>query len=66
VNTQSILTILFGFTIAVVVLMTMFGLICGLYDPRVDNKEIFKILETAFPMIIGAAISYISRKGPGE
>ncbi|CAB4121746.1 hypothetical protein UFOVP20_1 [uncultured Caudovirales phage] len=44
---------------SVMVLMVAVGLV-GLFDPRVDNNEIFKMITPAFNTIVGAMVGVIA------
>lgn len=48
-----ILTIAVG-TLAFVMIAVMIVFLYGLFDTRVDNSELFKIIGPAFQMIVGA------------
>ena len=41
-------------TLAMVMISVMGVFLYGLFDPRVDNTELFKIIGPAFQMIVGA------------
>ena len=44
---------------SVMVVTVVFGLI-GLFDPRVDNNEVFKMITPAFNTIVGAMVGVIA------
>lgn len=44
---------------SVMVLMVAVGLV-GLFDPRVDNNDIFKMITPAFNTIVGAMVGVIA------
>lgn len=46
-------------TLASVMAAVIAVLLIGLFDNRVDNSEIFKILGPAFQMIVGAFVGYL-------
>lgn len=47
-------------TAASVVLVMVFGLVIGLFDPNVDNEKIFPILSDGFKTSLGALIVMMS------
>lgn len=49
-------------TLAFVMLSVIAVLLAGLFNPSVDNKEIFTILGPAFQMTIGAFIGIVSSR----
>jgi hypothetical protein len=56
-------------TLGVIVVSTVAVLLFALFDPLVDNTEIFKMLQPAFNMIVGAFVGLlggltINRKQP--
>ena len=46
-------------TLGVIVVSTVGVLLFALFDPKVDNNEIFKMLEPAFNMIVGAFVGLL-------
>lgn len=46
-------------TLAIVVVITMVTLLIGLFDPRVDNTEVFKIIGPAFSTVIGVFSGFL-------
>lgn len=44
---------------SVMVMMVLVGLV-GLFDPRVDNNDIFKMITPAFNTIVGAMVGVIA------
>lgn len=49
-------------TLALVMVAVICVLLVGLFDSRVDNKEVFTILGPAFQMIVGAFIGLVGGK----
>lgn len=49
-------------TLASVMAITMAVLLAGLFDPLVDNKEIFAIVGPAFHTIVGCFVGLLSAK----
>lgn len=49
-------------TLCAVVIAVTLAMLVGLFDPAVDNKEIFKLLTPPFSMIIGGFIGYLAGK----
>ena len=47
-------------TLAIVVVSTVGVVLSGLFDPIVDNNEIFKMITPAFNTIIGAFVGTIA------
>mgnify|MGYP006266601227 CR=1 FL=1 len=48
-----------SFTLCVVIIMTVATLLVGLFNNKVDNGEIFKMLTPAFSTIIGAFVGIL-------
>lgn len=46
-------------TLCAIVLGMMFALMIGLFDPLVDNKEIFKIISPAFSGVVGGLLGFV-------
>ncbi len=46
-------------TLGIIVASTVTVLLFALFDPRVDNNEIFKMLEPAFNTIVGAFVGLL-------
>lgn len=73
-HTQKVITIILMVvvaTLAVVVTSVVFVMLVALFDARVDNNEIFKMIGPAFNMIVGAFVGLLGgisitrpRKGP--
>lgn len=49
-------------TLAVVQLSVVLAMLFGLFDTRVDNKEIFSIIGPAFHTIVGCFVGLLSAK----
>lgn len=47
-------------TLSTIVMSMSFVLLFGLFDPSIDNTEIFKIFEPAFQTIVGGMIGILS------
>ena len=45
---------------AIVLLSTVVVVLIGLFDEKVDNHEIFKLINPAFNMIVGAFVGTIA------
>jgi len=54
------ITIICCVSLAVVLLSTVVVVLIGLFDPLVDNAEIFKLINPAFNMIVGAFVGTIT------
>jgi hypothetical protein len=54
------ITIICCVSLAVVLLSTVVVVLIGLFDPLVDNHEIFKLINPAFNMITGAFVGTIA------
>ena len=59
-STDDLLHRLFGAWAVIVLTMTVGFMLYSLTDPRIDNKDAFGVLG----LIVGAAISYVSRGKP--
>lgn len=46
-------------TLCIVVIGMVSALMIGLFDPLVDNKEIFKIISPAFSGIVGGLLGFM-------
>jgi chromate transport protein ChrA len=55
-----IVTVLIAITLCICLLAIIFALLLGLYDKRVDNLEVFKLLSPALMTIIGAAVGVLA------
>ena len=54
------ITIICCVSLAVVLLSTVIVVLIGLFDDKVDNHEIFKLINPAFNMIVGAFVGTIA------
>ena len=54
------ITIICCVSLAVVLMSTVVVVLIGLFDPIVDNAEIFKLINPAFNMIVGAFVGTIA------
>jgi hypothetical protein len=54
------ITVICCVSLAVVLLSTVVVVLVGLFDPLVDNAEIFKLINPAFNMITGAFVGTIA------
>jgi hypothetical protein len=55
-----IVTILVAVTLCLCLLAMVGALLMGLYDTRVDNLEIFKMLSPALMTILGASVGVLA------
>jgi hypothetical protein len=53
-------TLMVSFTLCLVIIGMVFVLMVGLFDPLVDNVEIFKLISPAFQTIIGGFIGLLA------
>jgi hypothetical protein len=53
-------TLMVSFTLCLVIAGMVFVLMVGLFDPLVDNVEIFKLISPAFQTIIGGFIGLLA------
>ena len=53
-------TLMVAATLCVVVLGMVVTLMAGLFDPVVDNNEIFKLINPAFQTIVGGFIGLLA------
>ena len=53
-------TLMVSFTLCVVILGMVGVLMVGLFDPLVDNTEIFKLIGPAFQTIVGGFIGLLA------
>jgi hypothetical protein len=53
-------TLMVSFTLCVVILSMVAVLMVGLFDPLVDNTEIFKLIGPAFQTIVGGFIGLLA------
>tara|TARA_R110000823_G_scaffold280626_1_gene398768 strand:+ start:821 stop:1033 length:213 start_codon:yes stop_codon:yes gene_type:complete len=54
------ITIICCISLAIVLLSTVIVVLIGLFDEKVDNHEIFKLINPAFNMIVGAFVGTIA------
>ena len=55
-----IVTVLIAITLCICLLAIVAALLMGLYDKRVENGEVFKLLSPALMTIIGAAVGVLA------
>jgi len=53
-------TLMVSFTLCVVIIGMVAVLMSGLFDPMVDNNEIFKLISPAFQTIVGGFIGLLA------
>ena len=53
-------TLLCAWSLSLVIIFMVGSMIAGLYDQRVDNEEVFKILGPAFNTVIGAFVGVLA------
>ena len=53
-------TLMVSFTLCAVIVGMVSVLMSGLFDPQVDNNEIFKLITPAFQTIIGGFIGLLA------
>ena len=53
-------TLMVSFTLCVVIIGMVAVLMAGLFDPRVDNAEVFKLISPAFQTIVGGFIGLLA------
>jgi len=53
-------TLMVSFTLCIVVLGMVGTLMTGLFDPSVDNSEIFKLINPAFQTVVGGFIGLLA------
>ena len=53
-------TLMVSFTLCVVIIGMVTVLMAGLFDPIVDNTEIFKLISPAFQTIVGGFIGLLA------
>jgi len=59
-NVADRITVICCISLAIVLLSTVIVVLIGLFDPLVDNNEIFKLINPAFNMIVGAFVGTIA------
>jgi len=55
-----LVTLMVSFTLCIVVVGMVGVLMSGLFDPIVDNAEIFKLISPAFQTIVGGFIGLLA------
>ena len=55
-----LVTLMVSFTLCVVIIGMVAVLMSGLFDPLVDNAEIFKLISPAFQTIVGGFIGLLA------
>jgi hypothetical protein len=55
-----LVTLMVSFTLCVVIIGMVAVLMAGLFDPIVDNAEIFKLISPAFQTIVGGFIGLLA------
>tara|TARA_R110000868_G_scaffold115032_4_gene307543 strand:+ start:88 stop:312 length:225 start_codon:yes stop_codon:yes gene_type:complete len=53
-------TMMVSFTLCIVIISMVAVLMTGLFDPLVDNAEIFKLISPAFQTIVGGFIGLLA------
>lgn len=53
-------------TLAAILVAVISILLIGLFDPLVDNKEVFKIIGPAFQTVVGAFVGIICGREIGK
>jgi hypothetical protein len=53
-------TLMVSFTLCIVILSMVGVLMAGLFDEKVDNAEIFKLISPAFQTIVGGFIGLLA------
>jgi hypothetical protein len=54
------ITVICCVSLAIVLMSTVCVVLVGLFDERVDNAEVFKLINPAFNMIVGAFVGTIA------
>lgn len=54
------ITIICCISLSVVLMSTVAVVLVGLFDSRVDNAEVFKLINPAFNMVVGAFVGTIA------
>ena len=54
------ITIICCVSLSIVLLSTVAVVLVGLFDDRVDNAEVFKLINPAFNMVVGAFVGTIA------
>jgi hypothetical protein len=55
-----LVTLMVSFTLCVVIISMVGVLMMGLFDEKVDNAEIFKLISPAFQTIVGGFIGLLA------
>ena len=55
-----LVTLMVSFTLCVVIISMVGVLMSGLFDEKVDNAEIFKLISPAFQTIVGGFIGLLA------
>tara|TARA_R110000823_G_scaffold55984_1_gene136441 strand:- start:1087 stop:1308 length:222 start_codon:yes stop_codon:yes gene_type:complete len=55
-----LVTMMVSFTLCIVIMSMVFVLMAGLFDEKVDNSEIFKLISPAFQTIVGGFIGLLA------
>ena len=53
-------------TLAIVILSVVGAMLVGLFDPRVANDEVFKILGPAFQTVVGVFVGVLGGRALGK
>ena len=54
------ITMICCISLSIVLLSTVAVVLVGLFDERVDNAEVFKLINPAFNMVVGAFVGTIA------
>jgi UDP-N-acetylmuramyl pentapeptide phosphotransferase/UDP-N-acetylglucosamine-1-phosphate transferase len=54
------ITIICCISLSIVLMSTVAVVLIGLFDDRVDNAEVFKLINPAFNMVVGAFVGTIA------
>jgi uncharacterized membrane protein len=57
---SSYVTLIATITLTVILLSMVVVLLVGLFNPAIDNTEIFKAITPAFQMIVGAFVGLVA------
>ena len=55
-----LVTLMVSFTLCIVIFGMVAVLMVGLFDPLIDNNEIFKLISPAFQTIVGGFIGLLA------
>ena len=55
-----IVVLLVTITLCIILLSMVLVVLYGLFDPSIDNKEVFKMIEPAFQTIVGGFIGLLA------